>query len=174
MNGTGDNIINKLITILIIKKKEYFTDYVNDVKGYSRPKTRIQEVLVDVFLVNSQNFDINRDGTLSLKYPLEQTGEYVFEYGKINSGILKMPNGKTPLENAKMVVDAFHETKAQNIYLPSQKFGTYEDYAISDFLSATCDNGESECNYTTIDTTLRCQKYLDKTISYTFRTLILN
>ncbi len=130
-----------------------------------RPKTRMQEVLKEVYLVNRENFEIQKNGSLTLKYPLEETGEYVFEYGKLNPGMTKMPNGKTSLENAHMIVSKFQEQKTQNIYLPSQTFGVYDDPEITSFLVQSCDNGEASCNYTTIESALLCQKHKNPLIS---------
>ena len=79
---------------LIIKKKDYFTKYVQDVRGYKRPITTTKETIQSVLILNETNFKIHSDGTISTDYTLEETGEYIFEYGRINPVLFKIPNGK--------------------------------------------------------------------------------
>ncbi|MDP2090984.1 MAG: alpha-2-macroglobulin family protein [Candidatus Gracilibacteria bacterium] len=70
--------------VLVIKKKNYKTLKVNDVKGYSRPVTSVSEKIEKVMLVNDKNLKPTLDGKLRLNYNLKEVGEYVFEYGKID------------------------------------------------------------------------------------------
>lgn len=67
--------------VFIIKKKDYSTTYVKDVRGQERPITRSSEKIEKILPVNTQNFSV-KDGKLSLNYSLEETGEYIFEFGR--------------------------------------------------------------------------------------------
>ncbi len=87
--------------VLIIKKKEYSTHYVKDVRGQERPITRSKEVVEKVLPVNSKNFQL-KNGKLSLNYTLKESGEYVFEFGKIDTRFFNVPND---IENKKEVFD---------------------------------------------------------------------
>lgn len=144
--------------ILIIKKKQYYTDYLQDVRGYLRPKTRTKEVLQDIFLVNSENFELTRDGTLKLNYKLPESWEYIFEYGKINPGILNLPNGKTGLRNVQNIVEKFQNIKSEYVYLHSETFSHFSNYDVRDFLTKSCDSWESTCSSSILDDILFCQE----------------
>jgi len=70
--------------LFIIKKKNYKTKYIDDVRGYKRPINSIEEKIEKVLLVNSKNFNTTKDWKLELDFTAKQTWEYVFEYGKID------------------------------------------------------------------------------------------
>ncbi len=70
--------------VLVIKKKEYKTTDVADVKWYSRPLTKVSEKIEKVMLVNDKNLKPTLDWKLRLSYKLKDVWEYVFEYWKID------------------------------------------------------------------------------------------
>ena len=71
--------------LLVIKKKQYNTIKVDDIKWIKKPVTRASEKLEKVLLVNDSNFSPTLDGKLKLNYKLDNVWEYVFEYWLINS-----------------------------------------------------------------------------------------
>lgn len=73
--------------IFIIKKKEYKTTYVDDVKWYKRPITNYNEVVKKIILINSKNFKLV-NWKLELNYKIPETWEYIFEYGQLNDRLL--------------------------------------------------------------------------------------
>jgi uncharacterized protein YfaS (alpha-2-macroglobulin family) len=76
------------VFLFIIKKKNYITEYVDDVRWYKRPVTNVEEKVEDILKVNSSNFRISSEWKLELDYTMLQTGEYVFEFGKINEKLM--------------------------------------------------------------------------------------
>jgi len=68
---------------LIIKKKEYKTEFIEDVKLDKRPINTFKEHIIDKIIINSKNGKIV-DWKLSIDYKIDWTWEYVFEYWKIN------------------------------------------------------------------------------------------
>jgi len=69
--------------LFIIKKKNYITKYIDDIRGYKRPINIVEEKIEKVLLINDKNFKINSDWKLELNYNLSKTWEYIFEYWKI-------------------------------------------------------------------------------------------
>lgn len=69
--------------LLIIKKKEYKTEFINDVKWDKRPINSFKENIIDKIIINSKNWKIV-DWKLNIDYKIDWIWEYVFEYWKIN------------------------------------------------------------------------------------------
>lgn len=69
--------------LFIIKKKDYYTDYIDDIKWYKRPVSRVKETLEKIMYINSENFKVSNDWKLSLDFRVPKTWEYIFEYAKI-------------------------------------------------------------------------------------------
>ncbi|PID86289.1 hypothetical protein CSB08_01355 [Candidatus Gracilibacteria bacterium] len=74
--------------ILVVKRKVYKTDYINDIKGYKRPITKSEEKIEDIILINSENFEVGKDGRISIRYKAKNVGEYIFEWGKISDKLI--------------------------------------------------------------------------------------
>ena len=89
-----DDYNNKYV--FIIKKKNYITKYINDIRGYKRPINTIEEKIKKVLLVNNTNFKVDKEGKLKLDFIAKESWEYVFEYWKIDFDYLK--NEKLDLE----------------------------------------------------------------------------
>ena len=70
--------------LLIIKKKEYETKQVLDVRWYKRPVTNSKEKIEKILKVNTDNFIIKEDWKLEFSYIAKESWEYVFEFWKIN------------------------------------------------------------------------------------------
>jgi len=70
--------------LLIIKKKEYETKKVLDVRGYNRPVTKSKEIVEKILIVNNKNFILTEDWKIKLNYIAKTSGEYIFEFWKIN------------------------------------------------------------------------------------------
>lgn len=83
----SENHENKFL--LIIKKKEFETKIIKDVRGYDRPVSTPKETLVDILPVSKKDFQITKEGEVSLDYPLPDTAEYIFQFGKVNSELLR-------------------------------------------------------------------------------------
>ena len=80
--------------LFVIKKKNYSTKYIDDVRGYKRPINSVEEKIEKVLLINSKNFKVNSDWKLELNYELKETWEYVFEYWKVDFEKLNKKNIK--------------------------------------------------------------------------------
>jgi hypothetical protein len=57
-----------------------------------RPVSTPKETLVEIIPISKKKFTIEKDGTISLDYPLLETTEYIFQFGKINSEVLRSSN----------------------------------------------------------------------------------
>ncbi|MDD2871769.1 MAG: alpha-2-macroglobulin family protein, partial [Candidatus Gracilibacteria bacterium] len=119
--------------LFVIKKKEYKTVLVDDIRGVKRPVTRVGEKLEKVFLVNDSDFTPTLDGRLRLNYKLDDVGEYVFEYGQINSekkidinDIVNSFNNEKVLEK---IVDVVNDIEVCE--RPIQNFGTTKQVYIT-------------------------------------------
>lgn len=142
---------------LIIKKKDYFTKYVQDVRGYKRPVTTTKETIQDVLILNEKNFKIHSDGTLSLDYTLKDTGEYIFEYGRINPALFKIPNGKDGQKQAQDIIVSFAKEKLDKVSLGVQNISYFkDDYQTLEFLVNTCVGGSEKCDYSLISQKISC------------------
>jgi uncharacterized protein YfaS (alpha-2-macroglobulin family) len=83
----SDHHENKFL--LIVKKKTYDTKMVQDVRGYERPISTPRETLVDILPVSSERFQRWADGSISLDYTLPDTAEYIIQFGKIQTELLR-------------------------------------------------------------------------------------
>lgn len=90
-NGKWSKAYNNQF-ILALKKKEYNTEYVEEVRGYKRPVTTVQEKIEKVFLINDSTMKTKNDGTKEFIFPVKNTGEYVVEYAKID--LSQLPKNK--------------------------------------------------------------------------------
>ncbi len=88
--------------LFVIKKKEYKTIEVDDIRWIKRPITRVSEKVEKVMLINDKNFSPTLDWKLRLNYKLDDVWEYVFEYWQINT------DKKVDIEN---VVEQFNDKK---------------------------------------------------------------
>ncbi|USN58657.1 MAG: hypothetical protein H6767_00625 [Candidatus Peribacteria bacterium] len=79
--------------LLIIKKKDYVTAVLDDVRGYKRPVSEQVEKTQDIILVNDSNFTRTQDGSLQHMYTIPKSGEYIFEYGVIQYNDTGMESG---------------------------------------------------------------------------------
>ncbi len=123
--------------VFIIKKKEYQTKYVEDVRGYSRPINIENEIVEDAILISSKTFSLNTDWELVYKFKPITSWEYSFEYWMLKSDY---DFWKIKLEN---ILDDFKKTKKS--LLEKEVFTSYKFSAKleKDFLE--CKNDKS-CN----------------------------
>lgn len=125
--------------LLIVKKKEFETKTVADVRGYARPVTTSREKLVEIIPISKKRFTVEKDGTVSLDYTLQDTAEYIFQFGKINSETLTASNIKIG-----ELVELFRENNGE----PIEKKTSVTIDATTDLwsLSARCIGGEAICS----------------------------
>lgn len=144
--------------LLIIKKKDYKTKIVKDVRWYKRPVTSSIEKIEKILLVNTDNFVLNDKWKLSLEYIAKDTWEYVFEFGKVNKNYLLNPDE---------VIKKFQE-ELKNWNLENFKFKkNFKDkvkvnYDTLSDLVTYCDIDSDDCNRDYILKKLWCNKdYID-------------
>jgi len=114
--------------LFVIKKKEYTTVNVDDIRWTIRPITRVSEKLEKVMLVNDKNFSMTLDWNLRLNYQLDDVWEYVFEYWLINND-KKVDIGKIIEDFNKekitnKVVNVKNDIEVCNV--PSENFWTWK------------------------------------------------
>ncbi len=126
--------------LFVIKKKEYKTIEVDDIRWAKRPVTRVSEKLEKVMLVNNKNFSPTLDWRLRLNYKLDDVWEYVFEYWKINTQKnidinkeIEAFNNEKVLEKIVDVTNDIKVCKANKNYLSNtgdQNSTQYDDCSI--------------------------------------------
>lgn len=138
--------------VLIIKKKNYHTQMVKDVRGYNRPVTTSNEILEKIIPINADSFSMIA-GKVSMNYKLRKTWEYIFEFGKINN--------KTFFK-AEELFQEFQESRwadIQKIFSGS----VTANYTTKNRLSDYCDeNIDKNCDNKAIIKLLGCMgEYVD-------------
>ena len=172
--------------LLLVKKKDFENKKVDDVRWYKRTITKPIEKLVDLMLVDSKNFEIDKNGNLKLVYKVKQPWEYVFEYAKVND------NYKILNYDLDDLIDEFKDGK-QEIKVKVQKEIYLDDWSVNRILrknknlkkdeiiaSATCEDKQEtkawwekirklkgkECMYfdskVTYETTIKADDLLDE------------
>ncbi|MDD3646175.1 MAG: MG2 domain-containing protein [Candidatus Gracilibacteria bacterium] len=125
--------------LLIIKKKDYITESVDDVRGYTRPVTKVDEKLEKIMFINSDDFKVQDDGTIKMSYKLSESGEYIFEYGQVNDYL-----GLTEKQLAN-VIDDFNKNKKDKLEVQVEKEVKISKY-FADRGFDPCE-GKQNCNY---------------------------
>jgi len=138
--------------LLLIKKKNYITHFVDDVRWYSRPVTKIEEKIEKILEVNDTNFTLWSDGKLRFNHILSETWEYVFEFGKINS--------KIPFDTI-WLLDGFRQDsdhvfrKEATLTIDSKWLTSLDD--LYDFMRY-CDTDKHDCDTQKFRRTLKCDR----------------
>lgn len=146
--------------LLIVKKKEYETKIVKDVRWYERPVTNSKEIIEKILLVNTKNFILTKDWKVNLDYVAKDSWEYVFEFGKIN---------KNYFVNSQEIIKKFKDELAKgNLesyeYKKNFKSKVKVDYNILDNLVKYCDIDLSGCTRDEIIKKLWCKEdWIDET-----------
>ncbi len=139
--------------LLVIKKKNYITTYADDVRGQKRPITKIEEKLQDILLVNDSNFKVTVDGKLELDYTMQETGEYVFEFGKINDEI--------SFSLTELIKDL--KTSGEKYVQKQYSVNLEANYENTEKLMRYCDKQKEDCSKERFLRTWWCKKsYVDK------------
>ncbi len=143
--------------LLIVKRKEYETTMVDDVRWYKRPITRTVERLEKIIKVNSDDFEVTDDGKLKFKYKLEKTSEYVFEFWMID-----LKNLQSKKYSADTYINEFNETKEPKIVKDIEK-EIQLNYDEVDYLIGNCVwDKDTVCDRKTIYKKLWCEQwYID-------------
>ena len=120
-------------------------------RGYERPVTRSSEKIEKILPVNDTNFNL-KNGKLSLKYKLAETGEYIFEFGEYNKNLLF---------DTSELTQEFIENKGADII--KQYSGTLKaDWEILNTLVNYCDASSQDCSRGTISKKWGCtEDYID-------------
>ncbi len=141
--------------LLLIKKKNYITEYVDDVRGYTRPIMRSEEVVEKILKVNDTNFKLNPQWKLELQYALKESGEYIFEFGKINSKLLF---------NTQKLIQEFQDTGAKKL-VKNFSWKLTVNWDTLDALTLNCDSSSTDCSENVILKKLWCKEdyYIDET-----------
>lgn len=152
--------------LLIIKKKDYFTRYVQDVRGYKRPITRSEERVQKILPVNTKNFRV-KNGKLSYSYTLDEPGEYVLEYGRVNENFFKTPRKwVNATELFWEILSELSTGESSYVDIWKQEFYAFDTtYNVRKFLEKTCVGTKSECLWETMKQEIQCLEKTDGTIS---------
>ncbi len=150
--------------LFIIKKKDYTTKYIDDVRGYKRPVNVVEEKLEKVIFVNSTNFRITKTWKLELDFIPKETGEYVFEYGKINKTFLSLPDKKDKRKELILFINEFNKKKKLELQIGTRKYYWGEsDYNTLNYLAKTCNDTKEKCSRKAIRSLLFCKKRVAET-----------
>ena len=145
--------------IFIIKKKDYKTNYIDDVRWYKRPVTVPEERLEKILLVNSTAFKIGDDWKLALDFVPEETWEYVFEYGKINPAFFEVPDNKDKDKELLLLIDQFNKEKTLKIDRWVQELFLMDpNYGVINFLHNNCIDSKENCKRQHLRNVLECRK----------------
>ncbi len=149
--------------LFVIKKKDYKTNYIDDVRWYKRPVTVAQEKLEKVLLINSSEFRVTAEWKLEFDFIPEETGEYVFEYGKINSAFFDVPNNKNKNKELLLLISKFNKEKTLEVDNWTQELFLMEpNYDVINYLNNTCDDTDKLCKRDNLRSTLECRSNVSK------------
>lgn len=101
--------------IFIIKKKDYETESIDDVRGYTRPITKAVEKLEKIMFINSEDFEVQDDWTIKMSYTLSEAWEYVFEYWTVNDNL------RLDEKRVSKIIDEFNKTKKKELVVEVEK-----------------------------------------------------
>ena len=145
--------------LLIIKKKEYETKQVFDVRWYKRPITNSKEKIEKILKVNTEDFILTKDWKLKFNYIAKTTWEYVFEFWKINQ--------KYFLDSTKIIKEFQNKLKKtsdkKDLVLEKNLDKKIKvNYDNLSNLSRYCSGDKKECERKEIIKKLWCKKtYID-------------
>ena len=150
--------------LFVIKKKNYKTNYLDDVRWYKRPVNVVEEKLEKVLLVNSTDFRVDDNWKLEFDFVPDETWEYVFEYWKINEAFFDVPNNKNKDKELLLLISKFNREKTLNVDWGIQELFLMEpNYGVVDYLSSNCSSEDKKaCKYDSIRKALECRgtKYI--------------
>jgi uncharacterized protein YfaS (alpha-2-macroglobulin family) len=143
--------------LFVIKKKNYKTNYIDDVRGYKRPVNVSEEKLEQALLVNSKNFTVTKEWKLEFSFIPKESWEYVFEYGKINPAFNKLPNKKDKEKELNRLINIFNTEKKLELDNWVQKYYWIENsYDILYLIKNFCNDSKEKCSIKNIKEKLFC------------------
>ena len=145
--------------VFIIKKKDYKTNYVNDVRWYKRPINTPIERIEKIMYINQKNFTLTAEGKLEYDFTPEETGEYVFEYAKLSKGVLGVSESVKDNDYLQKVLEKFEKNDWKSEVITSEFIFTtvgVNDEVTRNFFEKTCSKWKTKCDQKTFITKTVC------------------